>query len=236
MLIMVFISTSLVLAKRKQGSITERVAHGAFVPQVAVTARDLRNLPVPNMQESYAILQCVDNYTNIIIGRFDKGDRMIVLIQDWNSDGTVDLVVYWDADRDLFNYEPHPEKKYKPERFTELKKEILEGKQKDMKPNPEGTPYLLSLLKEPTNISRWYKGFRVRYTDPDRSSFEMFIYSFSFDANGADLVYQVDYRYEGRAVQRPFINTSVYCYDAKDPFIIQYTRDLIKKAEKAYSK
>lgn len=226
----------MVMGKKKAGNLAERVAQGAFIPQVAVTARDLRNLPVPTMQEDYAILQCVDNYTNIIAGRFSTGDRVIELIQDWNSDGTVDLVVYWDADNDMFRYEPHPEKKYPPEKFKELKTAILEGRQDDLKPNPEGTPYLLSLIKESTNISRWYKGFRVRYTDPDRSSFEMYIYSFSLDAHGADLVYQIEYRYKGKAVDRPFIKTSVYCYDAKDPFVIEYTKDLLRKTAKAYSK
>lgn len=234
--ISLFFTGHSVLLGKKKTNITERIAKGAYVPQIAVTARDVRNLPVPTMQEDYAILQAVDNYCNIIIGRFSAGNREIELIQDWDADGTVDMVVHWNSDRDSFRYEPKPGNKYSPEKFKELKTRILEGNTKDLKPNKEGTPYILSLIKKPTNIIRWLNGYRVSYTDPDRSSFEMYIFSFSHDALGADLVYQVEYRYIGKNIDRPIINYSVYCNDSKDPFINEYTKDLIKKTSKEYSR
>ena len=230
-----FTGHAVVLGKKKT-NIPERIVKGAYVPQIAVTARDVRNLPVPSMQEDYAILQAVDNYCNVIIGRFSAGNRGIELIQDWNADGKVDIVVHWDPENDMFRYEPKPGNIYTPEKFKKLKITILEGDTKKLKPNKEGTPYILSLIKEPTNISRWHNGYRVKYTDPDKSSFEMYIFSYSHDAHGADLVYQVEYRYIGKNVHRPLINYSVYCNDSKDPFINEFTRDLIKKTSKEYSR
>lgn len=212
--------------------IQSNIAKGQYIPKIIVKISDLRNLPVPSTNEDYAFIQSIDDVTNIVIGNFTTGNREIILIQDKNSDGKVDLVVRYYVDKKRYRYSSKPSEEYSDEKFKKLKDNIISGKREDVTPNKEGREYIRVLEQDADRIRRWKNGFRVFMVDPDDDRFSRISFFFSTSNHGADLVFQVKFRHQGVARISPIINYGVYCKNSKDPHLKKVTMDLIAEAKK----
>lgn len=212
--------------------IVKSVKKGSYTPDKALSLKDLRYLPIPESNENYAFLQSIDATTSVVIGNFASGDRIITLIQDKNSDGTVDLVVYWYVDSEKFRYDANPAKAYSQESFKTLKDDILNGVSRTVSPNKEGLKIIEQLYQGPGNIKRWRNGFNVTSYDPDDINKVRLNYFFSLSADGADLVFEVIYIPRNNIRVSPVINKGVYCKNSKDPYINEVIKKLIEDTRK----
>lgn len=212
--------------------ILKSVKKGSYTPDRALSLKDLRYLPIPESSQNYAFMQSIDAITSVVIGDFVSGDRIITLIQDKNSDGTVDLVVYWYVDTERFRYDANPAKTYSQENFKKLKDDIIRGVQGKINPNEEGLSIIEKLYQGSGNIQRWRNGFRVTSFDPDDIHKERLNYYFSVSADGADLVFEVIYVPRNNIRVSPVINEGVYCKNSKDPYINEITKKLIEDTRK----
>ena len=230
----------------KGKSIQSNIASGVYHPATLLNAQNLRQLPVPNTREDYAFYQAIDNVSNIVIGKFQTGERVITLISDTGTydekkrklsskpDGKVDVVAQWFVDLKRLTRLPTSDKYYDTENFAKMKDEILNGKGDTLSPNPEGIPYLKSLLKIPSNIRKVKHGFRVSQTDSDQKR-ERVNYFYSYrETTGAEIAFQVKYHQRGRTMVSPIINYGAYCKQSKDPYAIETAKKLIQETLKYY--
>ncbi len=217
---------------RTKRPIQSNIARGQYIPKIPVKITDLRNLPVPSTNEDYAFIQSIDKLTNIVLGKFMSGRREIVLIQDKNADGKVDLVVQYFVDKKRYRYSSRPSAHYSKEKFRQLKDDIINGKRNGIAPNKEGRAYIKVLEQDADRIRRWKNGYRVFMLDPDDDRSARVTFFFSTSNDGADLVFEVKYRHQGVARISPIINFGVYCKNSKDPYLKKITADLIKEAKK----
>lgn len=209
------------------------VIQGAYDPTINITITEMRNLPIPASSENYSFLQCIDMECNVVIGRFASGEREVILIKDKDVDGTVDIVAHWFVDRERFKFDANPGGAYPPEVFKKLKEDIIKGSGVDVYPNSEGLEYIQVLSQNSSNIHKWKTGYSVIKFDPDATTKEMIVYSFSNSTDGADLVFDVKYRNMSSMKLIPVINQCVYCKNSKDKVIIEITQKLIEEAKKA---
>ena len=221
-----------VVAAHNAGEVVTSIRKGAYIPDMLLSIKDMRNLPVPLSNENYAFIQSIDDVCNIVIGNFIAGEREIILIQDKNSDGKVDLVVHWFIDIERYKFEPNPDKEYNQESFKKLKEDIINGVRGRVFPNEQGLEYIRVLSQSSGNIKKWRNGFAVAKYDPDIPRQEMLSYFFSIDADGADLVFRVAYIPKNNIKVSPVINSFVYCKNSKDPFIKDVTQELIDETKK----
>ncbi len=220
-------------ASVKGKPIQSNVAKGIYVQKDILTVPKIKQLPVPSTNDNYAFYQAIDKVSNIVIGTFNSGERVITLIQDKNADGKVDTVAHYFIDLNRINLEPKPNEFCNAEKFKKYKEDIVKGNTKDISPNPEGTLYLTELLKTPSNITRNKHGFKVSRTDTDQLSKERVVYFFSYrTTTGADISFEVKYYNRGSARVSPIINIAVYCSKSKDPFAIETARKYMKEIKK----
>ena len=218
------------------GSIIQNnTAKGQYIPDTNTTAANLKTLPVSMNKHDYAFLQSIGKEVNIVIGKFSKGDPEIILIKDTNCDGKVESVVHWYTDRNVISFEPHPEQYCSEEHFRNMKEDIFMGHQNDLSPNPDGYPYLQSLLEKGEDIRRWHNGFLVTKYDPDDNKSERLKFSYSDNGiNGADLVFKLMFIDHGVAKMKPVISESIYCRGSKDPFVLEKVKILSAETIKKY--
>ena len=211
------------------------VVSGKYVPSISVTIGNLRSMPVPSGNQDYAFIQSIGAEVNVVLGKFSKGEREMVLYKDTNSDGTVDFIVHWFVDRNVPRYEPKPETFCPPEKFRKMKEDIIAGIQGDVCPNKEGYEYLQALLKNPENIKKWQKGYIITKKDLDDPLTERVKYSFSDNGiNGVDIVFEVVYEDRGVIKESPIINQAVYGKASKDPFLVEMVKKLSAETAKYY--
>lgn len=219
----------------KSKPIQSDIERGKYIPQSIVKIKTLRNLPIPSSNTDYAFYQSIRNISNIVIGKFKSGERVITLIQDKNSDGKVDIVVHLFIDLNRINRESNPSKYCSAEKFAKYKEDIINGRIEEITPNPEGISYMKSLLNYPSNIKKARHGFRISRTDIDEPTQERVSYFFSFkEISGADIVFDIKYYYRGTARISPAINYGVYCKESKDPFAIELTKKTLKEIMQFY--
>lgn len=216
------------------------VKDGVYHESKKITIGDLRLMPVPDSSQDYAFLQCIDNQCVIVVGRFTSGIPEVVMYQDKNADGKVDMIAHWytNTNRKRYKYESRPGKKCPPEKFKKMKDQIINGKMStDLRPNTEGVNFLKVLLKRNETISKWKSGFRIVKTDVEHPSLEKVSYMLS-DNNirGVDFIIKVGYRMQGNNYVKPTIQYSVYCSNSKDKFMIETVKGLLKEIAPAYSR
>lgn len=220
------------------------IKSGSYLVGNIITIKELRGLPIPKTKTDYAFYQAINNVSNVVIGKFSAGDRVITLITDTGTydekqrktddkpDGKVDLVVHWYVDLKKIAKEPNPDKYCSVEKFAKMKEEILSGESDTIYPNKEGLTYLRELLKKPSNIQRVQYGYRVSMADTDEPTKERVIYFYSHsDVDGASMAFEVKYNYVGLARLSPIINYTVYCKRSRDPFAIEQVKKLVKETK-----
>ncbi len=212
--------------------IQKSVAKGQYIPDIDVTIKDLRSLPVPLANENYAILQSIDTVTNIIIGNFASGEREIILIKDKNGDGEVDLVAHWFVDGEKFKFDASPSTSYSSAAFAKMKEDIISGTRGTVFPNPDGVEVIRMLYQNSDNVQKWRTGYLVTRHDPDNPAREISRYSYSLSADGADLAFEIFYYPRGTNRVSPVINQSVYCKKSKDKVALETVKKLIEETNR----
>ena len=231
----------------RMGVTQSQIEKGHYVPRDLVTIAKLKFLPISAGTADYAFFQSIKKVSNIVIGKFKIGEREILLIQDENADGKVDLVASWSIDQNRIDKNGSPDTYCTPEDFKKLKEAIINGKNETVTlggknvtitPNKEGMPVVERLIKTPSNIAKHKQGFRISQIDPDEHTKEMLAYSFSFNDqnNTADMAFDVKYYYSGRTRISPTVNHGVYCLQSQDPFVIETVKKLKEMTGKYLSK
>ncbi|HSV96012.1 MAG TPA: hypothetical protein VLM75_03650 [Spirochaetota bacterium] len=213
------------------------IASGKYIHNDLVTMFNVKQLPVPATNDDYAIFQSIGKVSNVIIGRFKKGARQVVLITDNDADGKVDFACVWNVDGGAVDITPKPETVYGEAQFRQMKDEIVNGKSGLVSPNPEGIAYMRVLLERTSNIIKMRNGFRVSGSDPDVVGLERVNYFFSDNGvHGADLAFEVKYNNIGQIRVIPIITVWVYCKDSSDPFVIETVKKLNAEAAERFFK
>ncbi len=227
----------------KMGTIQSLTASGKYVPGDIVTVTTMKFLPIPAGTNDYILFQSIKKTSSIVIGRFKTGEREIMLIQDDNADGKVNLVAHWLIDLNRIDREGEPEVYCSTENFKKLKDAIINGKDETVilggknitiSTNKEGIPDIEKLIAVPSNISKYKQGLRIKKIDPDELSREMRVYSFSLNIenNTADMAFEIKYYYSGKERISPIINLGVYCLQSEDPYVIDTVKKLREIAGK----
>jgi hypothetical protein len=235
--IMLFATQFNVMASQRGEPIQTLVAKGTYIPGEVVTSQNLRLLPVPVGNTDYAFYQSIQKISNVIIGKFKQGDRELILLQDNNNDGKLEVAAHWNIESNKIEREGDPEKYCSPEDFKKLKEAIINGKNETVSlggksvtisPNKEALPEIERLARTPSNITKYKQGLRIRKSDPDELSNDVIIFSYSInpDDGTADLAFDVKYFQVGKSRISPIINMNVYCLRSEDPFAIETVKKL----------
>jgi hypothetical protein len=215
------------------------VEKGRYYEADTLSAAKLKYLPIPLTREDYALIQSIENRTSIVIGRFSSGERTITMITDSDNDGAVNEVMTYYVDLGNYMKSPEPAKEYPADKFTEMKRQIINGVKGDLYPNAEGAQYVKKLLDSRSPLVRTVRqknGFKVVVDDADKKDLHRAEFYFADNANkGFDLVFQVQYTNLGSEnIYKP-IKYSVYCKGSSDKLIGDVTKDLSKYASARYS-
>jgi hypothetical protein len=220
-----------------------RIEKGNYIPGELVSASNIKLLPVPFSTNDYAFYQSLKKVSNVVIGRFKTGEKEIILIQDNNVDGQVDMVAHWFIDLDRTDREGEPDKYCTAENFKKLKELIVNGKSEavmlggqniTISPNKEAIPEMEKLLKTPSNVTKFKQGLRVKKIDTDERSKEIMLFSYSIntDDGSADLAFDIKFNQVGKSRISPVINYGVYCLKSQDPFAIETVKKLSEGSAK----
>jgi hypothetical protein len=221
----------------RMGTIQSLIASGNYVPGNVITLTNLKFLPIPAGTDDYTLYQSIKKVSSVVIGKFKTGEREILLIQDDNADGKVNLVAHWFLDLNRVDREGDPEAFCSADNFKKIKDAIINGKSETISmggknypitPNKEGISDIEKQLTVPSNISKYKQGLRIKKLDPDELTKEMRVFSFSFNSenNTADMAFDTRYFYSGRQRVSPIINQGVYCLQSEDPFVIETVKKL----------
>ncbi|MFH0977293.1 MAG: hypothetical protein V1874_16050 [Spirochaetota bacterium] len=236
LLIGIFIQPTL-NSLEKIGVTKSVVAKGQYIPGTVVTAQNLNLLPIPVGNTDYAFYQSIQKTSNIVLGKFKSGEREILLLQDNNNDGKLDIAAHWMIELNRIDREGEPEKFCTAEDFKKLKEAIINGKSETVSlggknytilPNKEGIPEIEKLVKIPSNINKFKNGMRIKKVDVDDFSSELMAFSFTIntDDGTADMAFELKYYITGKTRMSPIINQGVYCLRSEDPFAIETVKKL----------
>ncbi len=228
---------------QKGEPVQNRIEKGNYVPAEIVIPNHLRLLPIPVGMNDYAFYQSIKTVSNVVIGRFKIGEKEIILIQDNNADGQVDIVAHWFVELGTLDREGEPDKYCTAENFKKLKEAIIYGRSEaimlggqdiTIMPNKEAIPEMEKLLKTPSNVSKYKQGVRIKKIDSDERSKEVMVFSYSIntDDGSADLAFDVKFVQAGTSRISPVINYGVYCRKSQDPFAIETVKKLREMSAK----
>lgn len=214
-----------------------QIEKGSYVPGESVTAANMKLLPIPIGTNDYCFYQSIQKVSNVVIGKFKIGEREILLIQDMDADGKVDLVAHWFIDLDRIDREGEPDKFCPAETFKKLKELIVNGRTEvisfggqnyTIAPNKAGISEIEKLIKIPSNITKYKEGLRIKKIDTDERSREIMVFSFSQNTadNTTDMAFDIKYYQLGRSRKSPVINLGVYCLKSVDPFALETVKKL----------
>jgi hypothetical protein len=226
-------ASGLLHATYKRKPVQSQVASGVYVPADVITRLKLKDMPIPSSGQDYALYQSIGAVTNVVIAEFRSGLNRLTLASDTNSDGEVDILVYWYADSRKFRDVSRPGEVISKERFLEMKKAIVAGVNSDIHPNPEGVPFLKRLVLEretkTMRIAKSRNGYVITLQDPDDQGRNRILFSFSNNGiNGVDLNFDVIYRNVGENSMAPVIRQCVFASGSRDPFAKQIVEELGK--------
>ncbi len=222
------ITVSVLAAGAGRKPLQSNIGKGVYIHNDLITKENIKSLPIPLTLEDYSFYQSIGKVSNVVMGRFKKGLKKVTLVTDRDADGKVDLICTWMVDNNTVDVEPKPGEAISPEKFKEMKSDIVNGKRDELSPNPEGINYLKVLLKTPSTIIRMRNGYRVAMKDPDAMFIERVSYYYSDNGvHGVDMAFEVKYQHVGHVRMQPLIPIWVYCKDSYDPFAVDLVKTLI---------
>ncbi len=234
-----FIIMSVNLTATSRGKRIETMIHrGVYIPQDLLTRRSVMHLPIPESNEDYAFMQSIRTVTNVIIGSFASGEKKITWIQDTDADGTVDSILYFYPELGKVKEDASPAETVSAEKFEEMKRDIIMGKQDQLAPNQEAVLPLKRLIEknsEIINVQKTKNGYSVRIPDVDNRSRIRITFMYSNNrVHGYDMVFEVIYRNVGETLVAPVIRHSVYCSNSVDPVVKEYAQELLEHTAEYY--
>jgi hypothetical protein len=209
------------------------------IATIIITKENMATLPVPGDFKNYYILQSFDKVTNVILADFSGSEKIICLIVDKGSDGTLD---------EVWEYYPDSEQYARLEKptsslfsgYPQIKRDIIEGKvfNKIGKTGNEYTHAMASLpvvkqkIQEGRVVSRrGHDGRYVRLVDPDIKDATMSDFYFGKEVGAYDLQFKTLYYKNGTIKIEPLINYSVFAKGSHDAIIAEYVEALLKMAK-----
>ena len=231
----IFFSQISVHSSTRGKKIQHSIEKGVYIPADLVRMQNMQKLPIPSSNDDYAFFQSIGKRSNVVIGNFKSGERVITLITDKNADGKVDRVAHWFIDLNRIDVLPYPQKYCDAKKFLKYKEDIINGNRETLSPNPEGFSYINVLIRTPSKVSRLKHGFKVYAYDTDEPSQLRVSYYFSDNGvHGVDLAFQVRYYNVKIGRVSPLINYAVYCKDSYDPYVIKKVKKIIEETKKYY--
>jgi len=227
--------------------IPTNIEKGVYIPADIVTLKNMKYLPIPKDANDYVFYQSIQKISNVVIGRFKQGNREIILLQDNDNDGKVDLAAHWMIETNIIDREGEPEKFCTAENFRKLKEAIVNGKSESftiggkavaISPNRGAFPQLETIIKSNSNILKSKEGMRVFKVDPDELSSEMDVFTYSINSKDGtvDLAFDIKYYYSGQNRTSPIINMCVYCLKSQDPYAIETVKKISDLVSRYYQK
>jgi len=230
--VILFFLAGTLCAVNKKKPLEVKIKSGVHIHSDRITVKMLRELPVPSSSENYVFLQSFDRTTNVVIGNFAQGEKIVTLISDEDGDEEVDYIVHYFFETNKYTKEAQPRTLYPKDAFIALKKDIINGtKSSDIYPNDEGAVFLRRLISSKSDkmdVIKTRQGYTVKVTDADEKSLTRLLFMYSDNGvNGADLVFFVAYTnvYETRV--QPIIQYCVYCQNSFDPTIKAVVTELL---------
>ena len=221
-------------AEKKAIKLMSTVKEGKYDATDQISAAKLAYLPIPGTKEDYVIFQSIGKVSTLVIGRFASGEKEIFYISDTNGDGKVDEGTTYFPDIKKFRAVAQVAQQYTPEKFKQMKLDVINGVRGELNPNQEGVSYIKKNVEKRSDIvkkTRYKNGFRVFINDPDDQNLHRAIFYYSNNkksTGGADLAFKVEYRNVGTQMISPIINYNVYCKDSDDPVVAEVVDDLSK--------
>jgi hypothetical protein len=230
--IILFLTKISMYSGEKAIPVQSNIEKGNYIPKDIVTLYNFRFLPVPKSANDYIFYQSIQKTSNVVIGKFRQGEKEILLLQDNNNDGKIDIAAHWGSTSNRIDKESEPDKYCSAETFKKLKDAIINGKNESfilggkaitIAPNKEALSELEALIKNSSNVVKSKEGLRINKLDPDEPSKEMEIFSYAVNSNDgtANLAFEIKYFYNGLNRVSPIINMGVYCFRSEDPFAIE---------------
>jgi len=207
--------------------------------KIPVIKEQIKFLPVPDDCMNYFVLQSFAGETNIIIGDFGGAEKIICLVMDKGSDGTVDGVVEYYPETGKYVKLKVPTTKLFTN-LTQMKRDIIEGTvfrdpnraERNLYTHVMASmPLLLEKMREGMWVTkRGANGRYVRCLDPDLKSTTMADFFFGKDQGRYSLQFRTVYYKSGLSRIEPAIQYSVYCRDTNDPVVAEYVERFLKTA------
>ena len=212
----------------------------AFVSSDLMTemmnSKRLRLLPVSKDFRNYFILQSIDNQTNIIVGDFVGSEKKIILIEDHNSDNTVDRVYEYYPDRPENNNIISLPKSTSDLVYNieSMKKDIISGEifAKNYTYTMRSMPDLIKKINKNEDIYKHQHGYTVKIYDPDNKSTIMGDFFFGRKDGRYYLQFNTNYYKLFNSRIRPLVPQSVYCVNSKDEVVKESVEKLVKLKER----
>ncbi len=201
-----------------------------------MNSKKLRLLPVSKDFRNYFILQSVDNQTNIIVGDFVGSEKKIILIEDHNSDNSIDRVYEYYPDRPENNNIISLPKSTSDLVYDieSMKKDIISGEifSKNYTYTMRSMSDLVKKINKNEDIYKHQHGYTVKIYDPDNRSTIMGDFFFGRKDGRYYLQFTTNYYKLFHNKIRPLVPQSVYCVNSKDSAVKDAVERLVKLKER----
>jgi len=206
-----------------------------------VTAHRIKHFPVPDDNRNYMFFQSVGSDSCIVIGDFSGVQKMIVLINDKNSDNTIDSVVEYFPGTKKFRIRKTSDSKFFTDDIAKLKRDIISGTafRKNYTDQMRSLDALENTLKKNDNTAVFEDvyGFNIKLMEIDETNKYEALFTYGRNAGGYYMQFKTEYYRKGYStVTKPLLRYSVYCRDSSDPVVKEYIDSLFKiRAPRAVS-
>ncbi|HOK02694.1 MAG TPA: hypothetical protein PKX79_08935 [Spirochaetota bacterium] len=198
-----------------------------------VTIDRLKYFPVPEDNKNYFFLQAIESDSFIVIGDFSGVDKRIILIEDKNSDNTVDSVVEYYPLTKNYRILKKSESKFFTTDLAKLKRDIITGNiyRGNYADDMKSIDALEAMLKKDDKIaiSEDVYSVTVRLLEIDETKRPSAQFVYGKNAGGYFLQFKTDYYRKNFATEiKPILKFSVYCKDTNDSVVKESVENLFK--------
>ncbi len=197
------------------------------------TPESIKLFPVPDDNRNYFFLQSLGGNTSIVIGDFSKLEKRIILIEDKDSDNTIDAVYEYYPETKILKKSKSSESSLFSKDIVSLKKDIITGAafEKNYCDDMKSLNILESILKDGDyqTVHKDVYGYKVEFHEIDETNKFASVFSYGKNAQGYYMLFRTDYyRKNFRTKIRPLLRYSVYCKGSKDPVVKETVENLFK--------